>query len=66
MNTHATVSGVHHDPLNANNIVPDVHHDVPNTHAVVPDIHPDTLKTREDTDSKNAGVSDPCIMNVSK
>ena len=64
--THVTVSGIHHDPPNANNIVPDIRHDIPNTHAVVPDIRRDTLKNREDTNSNNPGVSEPCIMNVSE
>ena len=64
-NTHATVSGVHHDPPNANNVVSDVRHDISNTHAVVPDIHLNALKNR-DTNSKNAEVSVPRIMNVSE
>ena len=64
-NTHATVSGIHHDPPDANNIVPDVRHDVSNTHAVVSDIYRPTLKNGEDTNSKNPGVSVPCIINAS-
>ena len=64
-NTHATVSGIHHDPPNTDNIVPSVRHDVSNAHAIVPDIRLNPLKNR-DTNNKNAGVSVPCIMNVSE
>ena len=65
-NTHATVSGIHRDPPNANNITPDAHLDVSNTHAVVSDIYHDTLKNREDTNSQNLGVSAPCTTHVSE
>ena len=56
MATHTIVSGAHHDTSNTDT-VPDVSHDVSNTQPAVSEIRRNTLKSREDTDSRNPTVS---------
>jgi len=63
--THATVSRVHHDTSDANNIVPDPSDGISNTH-VASDIHLDKLKIRGDPDGQNPVVSTPCTLPVTQ
>ena len=58
INTHVTVSEIHHDVVNTHAIVSELGHNVTSTHTMVSGIYRTIVKGQEESDGKNMLVSD--------
>jgi len=57
INTHVTVSEIHHDVVNTHTIVSELEHNVTSTHIMISDIHRTMVKGQEGGNGSNLLVS---------
>ena len=63
-NTHVTVSGIHHEAMNAPTTVSELHRNVADTHTIVSDIRRNMLEGLEGTEGQHQSVSDIGILST--